>query len=92
MARGWGRSEEDLGAEKEHAKEARRAASGGAKLEAKNRAEAHSVRLSLARVEEQLKIVTNPARRRALETAREELRTRLSTLEAGSQPRADADS
>ena len=54
MARGWGRSEEDLGAEKEHAKEARRAASGGAKLEAKTRAEAHSIRLSLARIEDQL--------------------------------------
>jgi hypothetical protein len=90
MARGWGRSEEDLGAEKEHAKEARRAASGGAKLEAKTRVEARSVRLSLARIEDQLKKVTNPGRRRALETAREELRTRLSALEPN--PPADSDS
>ena len=81
MARGWGRNEEDLGAEKEHAKEARRAASGGAKLEAKNRAEAHSIRLSLARIEDQLKKVTNEARRRALESARDELRARLSVIE-----------
>jgi len=90
MARGWGRNEEDLGAEKEHAKEARRAASGGAKLEAKNRAEAHSIRLSLARIEDQLKNVTNEARRRALESAREELKTRLTVLEP--KPPAGADS
>jgi hypothetical protein len=90
MARGWGRNEEDLGAEKEHAKEARGAASGGAKLEAKSRAEAHSIRLSLARVEDQLKNVTNDARRRALESAREELRARLTLLE--SKPPAGGDS
>ena len=90
MARGWGRSEEDLGAEKEHAKEARRAASGGAKLEAKNRAEAHSIRLSLARIEDQLKTVTNDARRRALETAREELRARLSILDPTPPPGGDS--
>src|SRR6478736_1312468 len=89
MARGWGRSEEDLGAEKEHAKEARSAASGGARLEAKTRAEAHSIRLSLARVEDQLRNVTNPARRRALETAREELRARLSALDPN--PPAESD-
>jgi hypothetical protein len=90
MARGWGRNEEDLGAEKEHAKEARGAASGGAKLEAKSRAEAHSIRLSLARVEDQLKNITNDARRRALESAREELRARLSLLEP--KPPAGGDS
>ena len=90
MARGWGRSEEDLGAEKEHAREARQSATGGAKLEAKSRAEAHSLRLSLARIEDQLKNVTNPARRRALETAREELRARLSAVEP--KPPADPDS
>jgi hypothetical protein len=90
MARGWGRSEEDLSAEKEHAKEARRAASGGAKLEVKNRAEAHSIRLSLARIEDQLKNVTNDARRRALESAREELRGRLAILDPN--PPASADS
>ena len=90
MARGWGRSEEDLGAEKEHAKEARRAASGGAKLGAKERAEAHSIRLSLARIEDQLNKVANEARRRALESAREELRARLSVLEP--KPPAGGDS
>jgi hypothetical protein len=80
MARGWGRNEEDLGAEKELAREARGAASGGAKRDAKRKAEAHTIELSLARIEDQLKSTTNDARRRALETAREELRRRLEEL------------
>ena len=82
MARGWGRSEEDLGAEKEHAREARRAPDSGARRDAKRRTEAHSIELSLARIEDQLSKTTNDARRRALESARRELRDRLAALQS----------
>ena len=81
MARGWGKSEEDLGADKEHAKEAARAPAGGARDDARRRAEAHSIRLSLARVHEQLANTTNAVRRQALETARRELEERLAAIE-----------
>ena len=82
MARGWGRSEEDLGAEKEHAKEAAHAPGSGARADARAAAEARSIRLSLARIEDQLKHTTNDARRGALESARRELSERLAGLEA----------
>ena len=80
MARGWGKSEEDLGADKEHASEGRRAAGSGTRQDAARRIEAHSIELSLARVEEQLAKTTNDARRGALEAARQELRDRLAIL------------
>jgi hypothetical protein len=82
MARGWGRSEEDLGAEKEHARDAARAPGSGSRSNARAAAEAHSIRLSLARIEDQLKHTTNDSRRKALETARRELTERLAALGA----------
>ena len=84
MARGWGRSEEDLGAEKELAKEAARAPGSGARADARRTAEIRSIHLSLARIEDQLVKTTNDARRRALETAKQELTDRLAALEAPS--------
>lgn len=80
MARGWGRNEEDLGAEKEHAKEASRAPGSGTPADARRIVEARSIRLSLARVDDQLAHTTNEGRRRALETARRELTDRLAAL------------
>jgi hypothetical protein len=88
MARGWGRSEEDLGAEKEHAREARRAPVGGSHQDAQRRSEAHGIELSLARIEDLLAKTSNAARRRALETARRELRDRLAALSASAPGRA----
>lgn len=79
MARGWGKSEEDLGAEKEQAREARDSAAGEraqAAVEAKRR----GLKLSLARIEDLLGKTSNSARREALETARTELLERLSRL------------
>lgn len=90
MARGWGRSEEDLGAEKEHAREARGAASGGARRDARTRAEAHAIALSLTRIDDQLKTTTPEPRRKALETARAELEARLAAL--GVPPESESDS
>ena len=87
MARGWGRSEEDLGAEKELAKEAARAPGSGARADAHRTGEARSIRLSLARVEDQLAKTTNDARRRALEAAKRELTDRLTALEANGSAR-----
>ena len=84
MARGWGRNEEDLAAEKELAKEARGSASGGAKKDSDRRTQAHGIRLSLARIEDQLAHTSNDARRRALESARRELSDRLAGLEDSS--------
>jgi hypothetical protein len=81
MARGWGRSEEDLGAEKELAKEEARAPGSGARADARRTAEARSIRLSLARIEDQLAKTTSEARRGALENARRELTDRLAALE-----------
>lgn len=79
MARGWGRSEEDQGAEKEDARDERASASGrrgDAITEGKRR----SLRLTLARVEDLLGKTQNPARLQALEAARAELQERLARL------------
>lgn len=79
MARGWGKNEEDLAAEKEQAREERGRAAGSksdALLEARRR----SLKLSLARVQELLEATKSPARRQALEAAREELLERLQRL------------
>ena len=81
MARGWGKSEEDLGAEKEHAREARdkdEARPSGPLAE--EVARRRSLELSLARIEELLAKTENPDRRRALETAKSELSERLELL------------
>jgi hypothetical protein len=76
MARGWGRSEEDLEADKEQAREIREP-SGSRRPEADTRRIRERRSLELARIREQLPKVTNPDRRRALETARAELEKRL---------------
>jgi hypothetical protein len=79
MARGWGRSEEDQGAEKEQARESHGSASGASRdavLASKRR----SLELSLARIEDLLSKTTNPGRRDALESARAEIQERLDGL------------
>ena len=78
MARGWGRSEEDLGAEKEHAREAKeKAAARPSRAHAEEAARRRGLELSLARIDELLEKTENPARRNALEAARAELTERL---------------
>jgi aconitase A len=82
VARGWGRSEEDLGAEKEHAREAaERSEARPSPAYAEGASRRRSLELSLARIEELLAKTENPDRRRALETAKAELRERLESLE-----------
>ena len=81
MARGWGRSEEDLGAEKEQAREEQSSITGRPS-DADRAAKRQSLELSLARIEEQLAKTRNPIRRGALEAARAELRQRLEVLES----------
>ena len=81
MARGWGKSEEDLPAEKESAREERSAASDAARRDdARVRAERHAIELSLARISDQLARTTNPDRRAALEAAKRELEEKRKTL------------
>ena len=76
MARGWGRSEEDQGAEKEQAKDARESGAGASR-DAVAVGKRRSLELSLARIEDLLSKTTNPARREALESARAEIQERL---------------
>jgi len=81
MARGWGRSEEELQADKEQEREARGAPrSRLTEAERKNLKEKRAVELALARIREQLPKVRSPQRRRALEAAREDLEKRLAQL------------
>jgi hypothetical protein len=85
VARGWGRSEEDLAADKEQVKEGRGGAAGGEKdRAAREAARRRGLELSLARVEDLLSKTDNPDRRRALETARAELSERLQEMRAPS--------
>ena len=78
MARGWGKSEEDVGADKEHAREAdEKSAARPSRSHAEQIARRRGLELSLARVEDLLAKTGNPARRSALETARAELLERL---------------
>jgi len=79
VARGWGRSEEDLGAEKEEARE-EKGSHRGTRRDATVEARRRSLELSLARVKEQLDKTTTPARRQALEAARAELAQQLAKL------------
>lgn len=78
VARGWGRSEEDQAAEKEHA---RRSVAGTADRPSRDEIEAaarrRGIELSLARVEDELTKTESPVRRSALEMARAELLERL---------------
>ncbi len=76
MARGWGRSEEDLGAEKEQAAEEKVAGSGVRRPDAEATAALLRLQMALARIDEQLAKNPSPARRQALETARSELLNR----------------
>lgn len=78
MARGWGKSEEDMEAEKEHAREAAEKAAARPSREAAERmARRRSLELSLARIDDLLARTENPDRRSALEAARAELTERL---------------
>jgi hypothetical protein len=78
MARGWGKSEEDVGADKEHAREAaEKAEARPSRAHAEEMARRRSLELSLARIEDLLAKTENAARRSALETARAELLERL---------------
>ena len=79
MARGWGKNEEDVGAEKESDRDAReRAAARPSREYADRLARRRSLELSLARIEDLLAKTQNPDRRAALEAARAELTERLS--------------
>jgi hypothetical protein len=81
MARGWGKSEEDLPAEKESAREERSAATDAARrADAQAQAERHAIELSLARIADQLARTTHPERRAALEAARAELEEKRKKL------------
>lgn len=82
MARGWGRSEEDLGAEKEHAREAaEKSAARPSPGKARETARRRSLELSLARIEDLLSKTESRERRSALEAARAELLERLGESE-----------
>lgn len=81
MARGWGRSEEDQGAERDQAREAKGAPAGGAMhSDAALTGKRRSLDLSLARIEDLLTKTSNAARREALESARAEIEERLEGL------------
>lgn len=77
MARGWGKSEEDLGAEKEETRRAARAAGPATREERAAVERRRSLELSLARVEDELGKTEYPARRQALEMAKADLLARL---------------
>jgi hypothetical protein len=79
MARGWGRSEEDLAADREQSRDERKQ-SEGHRADAERESKRRGLQLSLARIEQLLAAATNPARRQALETARAELLERLEGL------------
>jgi len=85
VARGWGRSEEDLAADKEQARDGRGGSAGGEKdRQAREAARRRGLELSLALIEDLLSKTENADRRRALETARAELKERLQELRAPS--------
>jgi hypothetical protein len=79
MARGWGRSEEDLGAEKEQAAEEKGAGSSVRRPDAEATAARRRLEMTLARIDEQLARDPSPVRRQALEMARSEILARLSS-------------
>ncbi|HEY4228822.1 MAG TPA: hypothetical protein VGO79_01555 [Thermoanaerobaculia bacterium] len=78
MARGWGKSEEDVGADKEHAREAaEKSAARPSRRHAAEAARRRSLELSLARIDDLLRKTASEPRRHALEAARAELLERL---------------
>ncbi len=77
MARGWGRSEEDLGADKEQAVEEKSAGSGARRPDAEAASARRRLEMTLSRIDEQLAGRPSPVRRRALETARMEVLAQL---------------
>ena len=79
MARGWGRSEEDLGAEKEQAVEEKGAGTSVCRPDAEATAARRRLEMALARIDEQLARDPSPVRRQALEMARSEILARLSS-------------
>jgi hypothetical protein len=88
VARGWGKSEEDVGADKEHAREAdEKASARPSRSHAEEISRRRGLELSLARVEDLLEKTQNSARRSALETARAELLERLNATPVPSEPR-----
>lgn len=81
MARGWGKSEEDLGAEKEQARADReRATASPSHPDAERMARRRTIEMSLARIREELGKTTHPERRAALEAARRELEEKLNGI------------
>jgi hypothetical protein len=80
MARGWGRSEEDQPGDKEHAKGPLPNGFSPVPEERERMRERRSIGLSLARIEEQLAKNPLPERRKALQSARDSLRVRLSKV------------
>ncbi len=73
MARGWGRSEEDLGAEKEQAVEEKGAGPSVRRPDAEATAARRRLEMALARIDEQLARDPSPVRRQSLEIARSEI-------------------
>jgi hypothetical protein len=80
MARGWGRSEEDQGADKEEQRRRARAAGPATRDERHAAERRRSLELSLARVADELEHTAHEARRQALEVARRELEEALAAL------------
>ena len=79
MARGWGRNEEDLGAEKEQAVEEKGVGSSVRRPDAEAIAARRRLEMALARIDEQLAKGPSPVRRQALEMARSEILSRMSS-------------
>jgi hypothetical protein len=78
MARGWGRSEEDQLGDKEQARDDPTTSRSPDELQRLRKR--RSIELSLARIEDQLSKMHYPERRKALESAREELLRALAQL------------
>ena len=77
MARGWGRNEEDLGAEKEQAAEEKGGGSSDRRPDAEAIAARRRLEMAVARIDEQLARDPSPVRRQALEMARSEILARM---------------
>lgn len=78
MARGWGRSEEDLEAEREQAREkSGRGDRSGAREDPRKVHERRGIELSIARIDQLLAETPPSPRRKALEAAKKELEAKL---------------
>lgn len=80
MARGWGRSEEDQPGDKEDARLGRETPYAPPPEELERLRKRRSIEMSLAHIEAQLARTHASPRREALESAREDLRQRLTNL------------